>query len=72
MTCNKGEAEIPKRGGDTPRKSIPFEGEFPRDIAPPPPDITAGRISWDTCLQTGRETGRGNRDRDKNDRDNGL
>ena len=37
MTCNKGEAEIPKGGGgDTPRKSIPLEGEFPRDIAPPP------------------------------------
>ena len=51
---------------------FPLRANFLEISPPPPPDITAGRISWDTCLQTGRETGRGNRDRDKNDRDNGL
>ena len=34
MTFNKEEGEIPKGGGDTHRKSVPLEGECPRNIVP--------------------------------------
>ena len=51
LVVRRGRAKFLK-GGYIPRKSVPREGEFPRNVVPGGggSDITAGRISWDTGL----------------------